>query len=102
MIDSIDTYTWHVSKQQARCFSQRRRLVEQRASQHADNSDDDDDEQLTPTAASASAAASVPGAPAAADTPLRFVGTDGRLCLGVLRACKFLRELCASRSGRGW
>ena len=40
-------------------------------SQHADSSDDDDDEQLTPTAASASAAASVPGAPAAADTPLR-------------------------------
>ena len=35
--------------------------------QHADCSDDDD-EQLTPTAASASAAASVPGAPAAADT----------------------------------
>ena len=40
-------------------------------SQHADSSDDDDDEQLTPTAASASAAASVPWAPAAADTPLR-------------------------------
>ena len=40
-------------------------------SQHADSSDDDDDEQLTPTAASESAAASVPGAPAAADTPLR-------------------------------
>ena len=40
-------------------------------SQHDDSSDDDDDEQLTPTAASASAAASVPGAPAAADTPLR-------------------------------
>ena len=39
-------------------------------SQHADSSDNDD-EQLTPTAASASAAASVPGAPAAADTPLR-------------------------------
>ena len=43
--------------------------------QHADCSDDDDDddddEQLTPTVASASAAASVPGAPAAADTPLR-------------------------------
>ena len=39
-------------------------------SQHAD-SFDDDDEQLTPTAASASAAVSVPGAPAAADTPLR-------------------------------
>ena len=34
------------------------------------NHDDDDAEQLTPTAASASAAASVPGAPAAADTPL--------------------------------
>jgi len=43
-------------------------------SQHADSSDDDDDEQLTPTAASASAAASVPGAPAAADTPLRCCG----------------------------
>ena len=41
-------------------------------SQHAESSDDDnDDEQLTPTAACASAAASVPGAPAAADTPLR-------------------------------
>jgi len=40
-------------------------------SQHADSSDDDDDEQLTPTAANASAAASVPGAPATADTPLR-------------------------------
>jgi len=42
-------------------------------SQHADSSDvdDDDAEQLTPTAASASAAASVPGAPAAADTPVR-------------------------------
>jgi len=44
-------------------------------SQHADSShdddDDDDDEPLTPTAASSSAAASVPGALAAADTPLR-------------------------------
>ena len=40
-------------------------------SQHANSSDDDDDEQLTPTAAIASAAASVPGVPAAADTPLR-------------------------------
>ena len=45
-------------------------------SQHADSSnddddDDDDDEQFTPTAASASAAASVPGTPAAADTPSR-------------------------------
>ena len=41
-------------------------------SQHADSfDDDDDDEQLTPTVASASVAASVPGAPAAADTPLR-------------------------------
>ena len=39
-------------------------------SQHADCSDDDD-EQLTPTVASASVAASVPGALAAADTPLR-------------------------------
>ena len=77
--------------------------------QHADSSDDDDDEQLTPTAASASVAASVPGAPAAADTPLRccevclmFVGTDRRLCLGALRTRTILRELCASRSGRGW
>ena len=40
-------------------------------SQHADSFDNDKDKQLTPTAASASAAVSVPGAPAAADTPLR-------------------------------
>ena len=52
-------------------------------SQHADSSDDDDkedeDEQLTPTAASASAASSVPGAPAATDTPLRC----SEVCLSV-------------------
>ena len=75
-----------------------------RPSQHAESSDDD--EQLTPTAASASAAASVPGAPAAADTitVLRSmsVGTDGRLCLGALWTRKILRELCASLSGRRW
>ena len=68
-------------------------------SQHADSSDDDDDdaEQLTPTAASASAAASVPGAPAAADTPVRCcevqcmsVGTDGRLRPGALWPRKIL------------
>jgi len=31
-----------------------------------------------------------------------FVGTDRRLCLGALWTRKILRELCASRSGRGW
>ena len=47
-------------------------IVALQPSQHAESSNDD--EQLTPTAASASAAASVPGAPAAADTPLRCCG----------------------------
>ena len=70
-------------------------------SQHADSSDDDDAEQLTPTAASASATASVPGAPVAADTPLRCC----EVCLlapmegFALVPCG---ELCASRSGRRW
>ena len=31
-----------------------------------------------------------------------FVGTDRRLCHGTLRTRKILRELFASRSGRGW
>ena len=72
-------------------------------SQHVDSSDDDD-EQLTPTVASASAAASVPGAPAAADTPLKcfevclmFVGTDRRLCLGALQGHARFCENCARR-----